>query len=392
MRKRTAAISIAAAALLLALIAAPIMLAPTRQVLQPQPIAAVDSSEHARTIAAMRPRDGGPKRDRPAIAIVTLNDATEVADLLVAYGVLEQADVADVTVVAERAAPVRLYPGGLQIEPQATMRAFDQRFSDGADYVVVPALDPSDDKFVVDWIAAQRRKGARIVSICNGYQTLAAAGLLDGRRATGHWHSLPQVQAQHPAMQWVPDRRYAADDGIMTSTGVSANVPVMMALVEAIGGRPAAERVAGDLGVEHWDARHRSADFRLTLERKKTFIRNKLAFWRHEAVGVPVAAGVGEIALGLTIDAWSRTELAEVFPVADEPVRSRHGLTIGAQRALTKVSLDHVLPPVPADAPALTMERELARIANRYDRATADIVALTMEYPWRADGPRTVSR
>jgi hypothetical protein len=49
-----------------------------------------------------------------------------------------------------------------------------------------------------------------------------------------------------------------------------------------------------------------------------------------------------------------------------------------------------MLPPPRSDAPALTIERELAQIASRFDPATADIVALTMEYPWSAEaGPAT---
>ncbi|MFZ0242987.1 MAG: SRPBCC domain-containing protein [Desulfobacterales bacterium] len=67
----------------------------------------------------MRP----PKRERPVIAILALNEATEVADLLVAYGVLRQGKIAEVNVVAERAEPIQLYPGDLSIEPQTTARS-----------------------------------------------------------------------------------------------------------------------------------------------------------------------------------------------------------------------------------------------------------------------------
>jgi hypothetical protein len=48
-----------------------------------------------------------------------------------------------------------------------------------------------------------------------------------------------------------------------------------------------------------------------------------------------------------------------------------------------------MLPPLRRDSPALTIERELARIAARFDRPTADIVALTMEYPWGARSAAT---
>jgi len=388
MRKRTILLSLGTVALLV-LIAVPFALAPRQATTKALPMIAIDSSEQAQTIDAMRP----PKRERPVIAIATFNKATEVTDFLVAYGVLKRADVADVTVVAERAEPVQLY-ASLSIQPGSSMHAFDARYPDGADYVVVPAMDPGTDPFVAGWIAAQHRKGAKIVSICNGSRMLSTAGLLDGRRATGHWSAIPELTKKHPRMQWAQDRRYVADNGVITSTGITASIPVMLALVEAIAGRDVVARVAKAVGVETWDARHRSAAFELTNEHRKTFVRNKLTLWRHETVGVPIAGGVDEIALGLTVDAYSRTELTRVITLGHngEAVRSRHGLVIRPDRATGSVTVDDMLPLPSPDAPAKTIERELARIASRYDRPTAEIVALVMEYPWTADDARMALR
>lgn len=378
MRKRTILLGLGIA-IGLVLVATPFLLAPRQAATKALAPAAVDGSEQAQTIEAMRP----PKRKRPVIAIATFNQATEVTDFLVAYGVLRRADVADVTVVAERAEPVRLYPS-LSIEPASTMQAFDQRYPDGADYVVIPAMDPGTDPFVAGWIATQYRKGAKIVSICNGARMAATAGLLDGRRATAHWSAIAELTKKHPTMQWAKDRRYVADNGVTTSTGITASIPVMIALVEAIAGRDTAERVAHNIGVTNWDARHRSAAFELTNEHRKTFVRNNLTLWRHETVGVPVADNMDEIALGLTVDAYSRTELANVITLGSngEAIRSRHGLMIRPDRATGSVTVDDMLLPPSPDAPAKTIDRELARIASRYDRPTAEIVALVMEYPW----------
>jgi putative intracellular protease/amidase len=383
MRKRTIFISLGAA-LGLALIAAPIVLAPGQAATDTRPVAAVDSAEQARTIEAMRP----PKRERPVIAIIARNDGTEVGDFLMTNGVLRRAGVADVIVVAERAEPIRLYPADLSVEPEATAAAFDERYPDGADYVVVPAMDPGTDPFVAEWIVAQHRKGAKIVSVCNGSRMIATAGLLDGRRATGHWSAIAELQAKHPTMQWVSDRRYVTDNGVTTSTGITASVPAMLALVEAIDGRTTAERVAGELGVTGWDARHRSSAFELTLEHRKTFVRNTLTFWRRETIGIPVVEGVDEVALAMTVDAYSRTQLANVVTVGTNggTVRSRHGLMMRPDRPIETAAVDEMLSAPQSDAPAMTLEQELPRIASRYDRPTAAIVALVMEYPWAADG------
>lgn len=379
MRRKWAHIALGCAAVLVAGVS--VALAPGTAP-QPSPAAtAVSPAEQAAAIQALAPARA--TASRPVIALVALNDGTEVADLLVAYGILQRADVADVTLVAPQMEKIRLYPPGFHILPQASMASFDSQHPAGADYVVVPAMEPHDDTDVTDWIARQYGQGARIVSICNGSKTIAAAGLLDGRRGTAHWYSLEWLQENHPTMQWVPDRRYVSDDRITTSTGVSANIPVMMALVEAIGGEAAAARVAEGIGVDHWDARHRSSAFSLTTEHRKTFIRNTLAVWRHETVGIPLSAGVDEVALGLSADAWSRTELSKVAVVgAAEGVASRHGLMIFPAEA-GKREPDLLFDPMAGSAPGDMMESVLAQIAGRYDKPTAAIVALTMEYPWR---------
>ncbi len=374
-----------ALAVLALVVAASILLAPSRKQPGSSAAPAIDPSEQAETIEAMRPA----RRERPVIALVTLNRGTEVTDLLVSYGVLRRADVADVTVVAERVAPVRLYStrGILSVDPHATTVAFDERYPGGADYVVVPAMEPRDDPFVVAWIAGQHRKGAKIVSVCAGSLTVAKTGLLDGRRATTHWYYVPELLKEHPRIEWVRDRRYVTDRGVTTSTGITASMPTMLALVQAIGGRAAAERIAGELGIKSWDARHRTSSFRLTLENKKTFIRNWLTFWRHEVVGIPVVENADEIALALSADTYARTALAKVVTVGTDgkAVRSRQGLTLHPDRSIDAAAVDRMLPAPATEAPALTIERELARIAARYDRPTAAIVALTMEYPWTAD-------
>jgi putative intracellular protease/amidase len=381
-----------AAALLLA--AAAVALLPGSRAVPSIPAPDIDSAEQAGTINALRP----PKRDRPVIAILTLNEGTEITDLLVPYGVLSRANIAHVIVVAERATPVPLHPFSalgrgpelLRIEPQGTTRMFDERYPEGADYVVVPAMEPRNDRRVIDWLLAQRKKGAKVFSVCAGSLTLAAAGLLDGRRATTHWAYIGDLQRAHPTMKWVPNRRYVADDGISTSTGITASMPATVALVEAIAGRPKAEQLARELGLASWDARHRSSDFQLTWEHRKTFLRNWLSFWRHETVGLPVSEGVDEIALALTADAYSRTALSTVVTVAGgrETVRSRHGLVLRPNVSSHAAAVDRMLPSPRAEAPALTLDRELANIAARFGGPTADIVALATEYPWSpADAP-----
>jgi putative intracellular protease/amidase len=378
MRKRIV-IGTAAALVLAAAVAAPILLAPgpATPILAATPI---DSAEQAVTVDALEPATD----ERPVIAVITRNDGTEVADFLTAVGLLRRANVADVVVVAERDDPVQLYPAALAVEPDMTAAAFDTQYPEGADYVVVPAMDPGTDPFIAQWIVDQHSKGAKVVSICNGSRMIGNAGLLDGRRATAHWSVVAELRQKYPTMHYVPDRRYVSDNGVTTSTGISASIPTMLALVEAIGGREKAASVADDLGLTSWDARHRSASFVLGGEHKKTFIRNTLSFWRRDAVGIALADGVDEIALGLTADAWGRTQLADVsFVVAGgAPVRTAHGLLLTPQRSADSAAVDVLVEDLPAEGAATVLEVVLPAIAARYDRQTADIVTLVMEYPW----------
>src|SRR5262249_56785748 len=141
--------------------------------------------------------------------------------------------------------------------------------------------DPADPTARA-WIRTQSAKGATIVGICAGARVLAGAGLLRDRSATTHWYEVSGLRRDEPTVRWVRDRRYIADRGVVTTTGVTASIPVSLAIVEAIGGRARAETLARELGVEGWDARHDSAAFRLDRGNVLTAARNTLEFWNHD--------------------------------------------------------------------------------------------------------------
>jgi transcriptional regulator GlxA family with amidase domain len=102
---------------------------------------------------------------------------------------------------------VELYPA-LTVVPDATTVAFDADHPDGANYVIVPAMSRDDDPAVLSWLRQQVDKGAIAIAICAGAKVAAAAGLLDGRRATTHWYFLPELLRKHPSVVYVADRRY----------------------------------------------------------------------------------------------------------------------------------------------------------------------------------------
>ena len=107
-------------------------------------------------------------------------------------------------------------------------------------------------------------------------------------------------------------------------------------------------------------------------------------FSSHQDIGVPIAAGVDEIALALTVDAYSRTYRSKAYALAKsaDGIRSRHGLTLLPDRMLGGVRPpDRVLPEFDATSSALVLDKTLADIARAYGESTAHFVAVELEYP-----------
>jgi len=338
----------------------------------------VPPSETEAMLASLKP----PKRERPLVAIIGINDATETTDYMMPAGILRRADVADVVMLATDAGPVKLYPA-LTVEPDATIAEFDAAHPEGADYVIVPAMSRDDDPAALEWIRSQADKGANIVAVCAGAKVLAAAGLLEGKRATSHWYYLERVLELSPTAIYVPDRRIVTDGKVTTTTGISASMPMMLTLIEAIAGRYKAEEIARDLGVEAWDTRHASGAFRITRPFATTVLTNRLAFWRNEELGIRLQPGIDEVSLALIADAWSRTYRSSVSTIAgsSEPIESLSGLRLIPDQAGAVVAADHIVPTFPNRPPAVALDETLAAIAARYGERTTDVVAMQLEYP-----------
>jgi transcriptional regulator GlxA family with amidase domain len=341
----------------------------------------IGQDEVAATLAALK----SPKRSRPLIAIIGINEMTEVTDYVMPYGILKRADIADVLALSTQPGPMTLYPA-LKVAPEATTAEFDARHPEGADYVIVPAMSRDDDPAVLQWLRSQAAKGATVVGVCVGVMVVAASGLLDGKRATTHWYSLGDLRKRHPTVQYVADRRIVVDRGVATTTGISASMPLSLTLIEAIAGRPKAEAIAADLGLAQWDARHDSSAFRFTRPFALTAIRNTLAFWNREQLGLALAPGVDEVSLALAADAWSRTfrSRAVTFAATTDARESRSGLRLLPEQVADTFPAAQRLPDIGRAPPATTLDQTLQAIAARYGRATADFVAVQLEYPQRA--------
>lgn len=98
-----------------------------------------------------------------------------------------------------------------------------------------------------DWLRQHANCTRRIGSVCDGALVLAAAGLLDGRRATTHWSACETVRANWPAVRLEPDAIFVADPPYYTSAGVTAGMDLCLSFVEADLGTEIALAVARNL-------------------------------------------------------------------------------------------------------------------------------------------------
>jgi len=323
-----------------------------------------------------------PKRARPLVAVIGINNATETTDYLMPTGILRRANVADVMMLATGPGRVQLYPA-LAVEPDATIAAFDAAHPEGADYVIVPAMSRDDDPVVLAWLRNQAKKQAIIIGICAGAKVVAAAGLLDGKRATTHWYYRDEMLKSSPTIQYVANRRIVADEGVVTTTGITASMPMMLTLIEAIAGRTRAEAVGHDLGLEQWDARHASGAFKFTRPFAMTVLTNRLAFWNREELGVHLEPGMDEVSLALAADAWSRTYRSIIISYAGSSatVKSRNGVRVIPDRKDTAWPEDQLVPATLSRRPAEALDFTLKAIAARHGTATRNVVAMELEYP-----------
>jgi transcriptional regulator GlxA family with amidase domain len=145
---------------------------------------------------------------------------------------------------------------GISGRPVATSAGFEVTVAAGleavrrADTVVVPGYAPHLRKVpgpVLDALAGAHAAGRRLVSICTGAFALAAAGVLDGRRATTHWLYADELAARHPGVSVDPRVLYVDEGQVLTSAGVAAGIDLCLHLVRRDLGARTANQVARTL-------------------------------------------------------------------------------------------------------------------------------------------------
>lgn len=152
----------------------------------------------------------------------------------------------DFSVCSIDAGPLRA-TGSIEVRAQRDLHAIAR-----ADTVIVPGWrDPAETPppRLLEAIRCAHRRGARVVSICSGVFVLAAAGLLDGARATTHWRYTDALRRAYPSIRVEPDVLYVQEGRVFTSAGSAAGIDLCLHLVRLDHGADVANRVARRLVV-----------------------------------------------------------------------------------------------------------------------------------------------
>jgi len=148
-----------------------------------------------------------------------------------------------VTVASMGGGPLELW-GGLELAGTADLAGLRLPI----DTLVVvggpSAHVAAEDEALVRVVRRLATRSRRVGALCTGAFIVAAAGLLDGRRATTHWHFGELLAQRHPEVAVDTDPVFTGSDGVWTSAGVTASFDLLLAFVEEDLGAAVAREIA----------------------------------------------------------------------------------------------------------------------------------------------------
>jgi transcriptional regulator GlxA family with amidase domain len=155
-----------------------------------------------------------------------------------------------VTTASADGRPVRC-DGEIRIQPNLALSDVGK-----ADLIFVPTTGLSVDDVVernaaiVPWLKRRSHRGVAVASVCSGVGLVAAAGLLDGKRATTHWGLAERFREKYPKVKWMPELMVTEDHGFYCGGGVNASLDLSIYLVERFCGHEIAMQTAKALLIE----------------------------------------------------------------------------------------------------------------------------------------------
>ena len=191
------------------------------------------------------------------------------------------------TIAAPEAGPF-LTSSGIRLVADLSFSALANRAWGAGDTLIVSGGDGGAAVLpglaaLTDLVRVAGSSQARIVSICAGAFFLAAAGVLDGRRAATHWRAVEKLRAFRPAVTVDGDALFVRDGNVWTSAGVTAGIDLALAVIDA------------DFG----------PDTALAVARRHVVFRTRPGGQGQFALGVTARESVRNKRLSQTIDAIS---------------------------------------------------------------------------------------
>lgn len=233
----------------------------------------------------------------------------------------------DVRMLSEDGGPVRTSLGF-----DVATEAFSGEYFDAL--IVGGSMEESTAE-VIDFVRRAPGHCRRIAATCTGAFVLAAAGILDGRRATTHWMYARDLQARFPKVKVEEDRIFITDGPVWTSAGMTAGIDLALALIEEDLGLEAARRVARKLVVYHRRAGGQSQfSALLELAPKSDRIQTVMNHARRNLAERLSVEDLAEVAR-LSPRQFSRTFQAET---GQSPAKAVENLRLEAARALMEDS------------------------------------------------------
>ena len=150
----------------------------------------------------------------------------------------------EIRLTAMKAGAVKTRDGFVFEAPHcfADAEQFDILWTPGGDPDALAKLMKKPSEYL-DFLVRQSKRARIVASVCEGALLLAAAGLLDGYKATTHWQFIPCLK-KFPAIKVAPGHpRFVIDRNRITGGGISSGLDEALALIELVAGRSVAEEV-----------------------------------------------------------------------------------------------------------------------------------------------------
>jgi transcriptional regulator GlxA family with amidase domain len=356
--------------------------------------------------------------DKPTAVVLLSNQGSEVTDVLAPYEVLSESGAFNVYAAAPEREAVTL-SGGLEVLPQLSLAEVDRRLGgEDPDVIVVPAMPDvgsAEHRPVAEWLREHAKGSGTVVSVCNGAEVLADAGLLDGRRATANWANIAKWERRYPDTEWVRGLRYVEDGNVVTAAGVTSGVGAALHVIRGYIGEEAVTSLAQKIGYpdRRLGDEPRIAANRLTASDRALYVLWAAYGWGKPRIGIVLTEGTSEIELASVLDVYPGPVLtANTTTLTPEgprsPVRTEHGLYFVPRSDLDSApGLDRLLVPgrtapsvtdpgvlswarekglklefIHADAPAgFPFDATLSDLAEHENAPVARFTARLLEYP-----------